>query len=197
MTENKKHKYFDRWMRLKPAIERDCLILENIIGVLQHKYKRKDELPKNVVWLGGGEAHTLFNVGILNDLEIALRITRWPIRLDDTPNLLYRNPLRDIEEEIASYVEAFSSDRNPPYFCGVVSWEQYVALLTEDVSKCKKYPLKPASMTDFYRINDDGTKERFFLDPFESKCSLDDSAEYLSDSGRIIIPKSLWKNHFL
>jgi len=195
MTQEKKQEYLNRWLGLKPQIESDYSVLGNIVGVFDYLYRYK-KLPKSVVELGEGESHILYNVGQVGELEIALRITKWSIKLIYTSDILLKDPKSDLEDEIACFVDAYVSDRNPPLFVGIINWKDYLAILTEDVSKCGKLRLESVSWTDFDRINDDGTKERFFLDPHISPGCFEDSQEYLSESGRINIPRFLWMKRF-
>ncbi len=187
--------YYGRILRLKPVILADRALISRIKGAFMHKYL-EDALPEDVLMLGGGESHSVYSVGGMEDpldgrkIHVAVRLSK------KTPYML---EMHQIRRELGAFERAFVEGKNPPHFSGIVVWNnaglqslesQSAAIITEDIRMGKIFRLLCKDRESVTRANPDGSSETFFIDPLDYETEIDDEAgeKYASDEARIDLP---------
>lgn len=152
--------YYGRIVRLKPIIESSSEIMDNILSVFSHLYFGGN-LNNNVNEIGRGQIHILHNVGKIED-SINKRKVHIATRMFREEPYTMEEPV--FKENLHKFEDAFNGNKNPPYFCGIVTFEDLLAgMILEDVSENKKFELKGEPNKMYFTRT--GDYKRFFLDP--------------------------------
>ena len=114
------------------------------------------------------------------ELHLALRLLRkTPYELEIDPDGIYR--------EIGLFQAAFNQRKNPPYFSGIVTWNEgeHCGIITEDITENRKYKLAKDrdAVAEFIRRNNGSYSELFYIDP--SMGSPTNGEQYFSKEYRI------------
>ena len=154
---------------------------------------------------------TGYNIGSVTlpgnnqEIQIALKL------MNESPLFLHNDYSRSgLEKDLKEYEVAYALGENTPYFISVVTFLPYgesdpkftaCGILTEDISKKHALPLIDKDFSHAERTSQDGSKQLFFIDPFNFKelerlygeqrlglakniCS---ASKYLEDKARIDI----------
>ncbi|MBI2676019.1 MAG: hypothetical protein HYX24_06180 [Candidatus Aenigmarchaeota archaeon] len=190
--------YYGRVLRLKPFILGDRAMISRIKGTFTHQYLG-EALPEDIMVLGHGQMHSVYSVGAIDDsidgrkIHVALRVVKKRPYMLEGPDAI---------RELGAFERAFNTHKNPPYFTGIVAWNnegpgklhrQSAILITEDISQGKALRIVPKFHEDrefVMRANPDGSPETFFIDPFyyEDKLDTETGEKYASDEARIDLP---------
>jgi hypothetical protein len=182
--ERTSEEFENKILRLKPVIEGNEKICNNIVSTFEHIYLG-NELSSESTHLDKGSAHSLFNVGMVED-PLNGREVHLATRLSYNLDYFYHDSefsLCYFTSQLNQYKDAFLDGDNLPYLTAAVTWkdlvgENHYAFLVEDVTHNQKYTLTTKDLPkrrngmgllttlncNIYerRVEDDKT---FFLDP--------------------------------
>ena len=184
--------YFARTMRLKPVVLENVPMVSNIAAAFSHVYCGSS-LPEEVMEIGRGQMHVLYNVGYLTDPQnnhqfpVAIRIGK-----TEDYGYVWDVNAPDLALQFERFERAFINGQNPPYFVSCVTWgsvcgdNRMAGFLLEDVADRKQLPLHPTQhLGHFSLTREDGTTVQRFLDPDPSGKPESYSFRYLIDEARI------------
>ncbi len=176
--EARVEEYFKRTLQLNPLILADQGILNRVMSAVSHQYDDK-KLDESVMVLGEGKSNRVYNIGSVTlpdnnqEIQIALRL------MNITPLFFHNDYSRsELEKELKECEAAYALGENTPYFISVVTFFPYgesnpafmgCGILTEDISKKHTLSLTEKGFSHVERTYQDGSKQLFFVDPFNFK----------------------------
>ena len=192
--------YFERSRRLREVVLSEVKVKSAIVAAFRAVYSNRlsDKgplsLPDELQFLGRGATHEV--IGLKIPILDGAKDKPLHLAVKFNPSKPYQHTApwgKALSQELGKYDTAFSRGDNPPYFISAVTAEvrymgdrrRVAGILTEDVSCGGKYKLEETPDNPYcIRILNDGTEERFFLDP-PAFGSSENGELYLSEDMRI------------
>jgi len=169
---NREGEYFQRMLRLRGPILSNPDIFRNVRSVFrchsEGSLRSERALRDGILFLGGGDSHAVYNVGIVQD-PLDGRDVHVAMRTNNT--YPYDSRSYHSRGNVAAQIEAYDfvfknkKEWKVPYFCGAVAWNNHLGILTEDISERKRWQLEEAGYEHIKRKGPHGTEELFFIDP--------------------------------
>ncbi len=160
--------FLDRWLDVKKEISKNPNLIQRIADSINQYYYHAEN---NLIPLGEGTQHIVYSTGLFvkvgsRKIHIATKLRRI------IPASELKNTASVFTEQITGFDDAFRNKLYSfmPYFIGLISWGNNLALLTEDISEANSYSLetivRPANLEITHvRRRKDNKTQLFFVDP--------------------------------
>ena len=179
--------YFQRFQRVKNAIEANAVVKNSIESIISSHYSKKKISEETK--LEEGEHHIVYSAG---HVELQDKIVHLALRFNKDFVYCSKDDMWITSAEIGAFVEAFMKNKSVPYFVGAVASNDFGAVIIEDITEGKKYSLEKGlglledpDIEGVYKISGRIFKKRelFFIDPIYMATSVLEiyGKRYISD----------------